>query len=56
LPVKLYFDHNVSRAISQGLRLRGVDVLTAYEDRNQRLPDPELLDRAHALGRVLFVG
>lgn len=28
LPVSFYFDHNVSRAIIQGLRLRGVDVLT----------------------------
>ncbi len=25
-------DHHVSRAITNGLRLRGVDVLTAYED------------------------
>jgi hypothetical protein len=31
-----------------------VDVLTAQEDGSRRLPDPELLDRAGALGRVLF--
>jgi hypothetical protein len=54
LPVRLYFDHNVSRAITQGLRLRGVDVLTAYEDRAQRLSDPELIDRATILRRVVF--
>jgi uncharacterized protein DUF5615 len=54
LPIALYFDHNVSRAITQGLRLRGIDVLTALEDGAQRLPDPQLLDRATALGRVLF--
>jgi hypothetical protein len=34
--------------------LRGVDVLTAQENGAQELPDPELLDRATALGRVLF--
>jgi hypothetical protein len=53
LPVGLYFDHNVSRAIVQGLRLRGVDVVTALEDGAARLADPELLDRSSALGRVL---
>lgn len=40
--------------MAQGLRLRGVDVLTALEDRTHRLADPELLDRATALARVLF--
>jgi hypothetical protein len=54
VPVGLYFDHNISRAITQGLRLRDVDVLTAFEDRTHLLPDPELLDRATALGRPLF--
>jgi hypothetical protein len=52
--VGLYFDHNVNRAITQGLRLREVDVLTAYEDASHLLPDPELLDRATDLGRPLF--
>jgi hypothetical protein len=47
-------DHHVRRAITAGLRLRGVDVLTAYEDGSDRLPDPLLLDRATTLGRVLF--
>jgi uncharacterized protein DUF5615 len=50
----LYFDHNVRRPILEGLHLRGVDVLTALEDGSHRLPDPELLDRATLLGRVLF--
>ena len=54
MPVGLYCDHNVSRAITQGLRLRDVDVLTALEDGAHRLPDAQLLDRASALGRVLF--
>ena len=54
MPVRLYIDHNVSRAIAQGLRLRGVDLLTAYEDQAHHLPDPDFLDRATAMGRVLF--
>jgi hypothetical protein len=52
--LRLYFDHNVERAVAQGLRLRGVDLLTSLEDGTERLPDPELLDRATSLGRVLF--
>lgn len=54
MSVKLYMDHHVPRAITEGLRLRGVDVLTAQEDGAERLPDGELLDRATELGRVLF--
>jgi predicted nuclease of predicted toxin-antitoxin system len=52
--LKLYVDVHVRRAITEGLRLRGVDVLTAQEDGASRLSDPDLLDRAMALGRVLF--
>jgi hypothetical protein len=47
-------DHHVPRVITQGLRARGVDVLSAYEDGADRLPDAELLDRTAQLGRVLF--
>ena len=47
-------DVHVHAAITEGLRLRGGDVLTAQEDEGRRLPDPALLDRATALGRVLF--
>ena len=54
MPVRLYFNHNVNRAVTQGLRLRGVDLLTAFEDRAHRLSDSELLDRATSLDRVLF--
>jgi len=50
LSVRLYMDVHVPRAITQGLRLRGVDVLTAQEDDARVLPDPELLDRAAVLG------
>jgi hypothetical protein len=54
MPIALYMDHHVPRALTVGLRLRGVDVLTAAEDNTAELADPALLDRATALGRVLF--
>jgi len=47
-------DVHVRRAISESLRVRGVDILTAQADQTTRLSDPELLDRATSLGRVLF--
>ncbi len=54
MPLALYMDQHVPRAITTGLRLRDVDVLTAFEDGASDIDDPELLDRASALGRVLF--
>jgi len=54
MAIALYMDHHVPRAITVGLRLRGVDVLTAYEDGTSELDDPALLDRASELERVLF--
>lgn len=50
----LYMDHHVPRAIAEGLRLRGLDVTTAYQDSASEMEDSELLDRAHELGCVLF--
>ena len=50
----LYMDHHVPRAITEGLRLRSIDVITAYEDGADDMDDPALLDRANELGRVLF--
>jgi hypothetical protein len=47
-------DHNVPAAITVGLRLRSVDVVTAYEDSHHRVGDAQLLDRAQLLGRGLF--
>jgi hypothetical protein len=52
--IALYMDQHVARAITVGLRLRGIDVLTAWEDGASAFSDPQLLDRASALGRVLF--
>ena len=54
MAVGLYMDHNAPRAIALALRLRDVAVLTAVEDGSHELSDPDLLDRASALGRALF--
>ena len=54
MSIALYMDHHVPRAVTVELRLRGVDVLTAYEDGTSRLDASRLLDRAHKLKRVLF--
>ena len=47
-------DVHVPLPITRGLRRRGVDVVTAQDDGGTRLTDTELLDRALALGRILF--
>ena len=50
----IYLDVHVPAAIRDGLRRRGVDVLTAQEDGSDRLQDVELLARVGSLGRLLF--
>lgn len=52
--LRFYMDHHVHSAITAGLRRRGIDCLTAYEDSAHRLEDESLLTRATALDRVLF--
>ena len=54
MSVTLYMDEHVHRAITIGLRLRGVDILTAQKDNYRNTPDAILLDRATELQRVLF--
>jgi hypothetical protein len=54
MTVSLYMDHHVPKAITVGLRVRDVDVLTSYEDGTDQLDDDLLLERAHELKRVLF--
>lgn len=54
MTVALYMDEHVPRAITSGLRLRGLDVITAWEDDRGGSDDSALLDRASELGRVLF--
>lgn len=52
--IAFYLDAHIPRAIALGLRMRGIDVLTAQEDGAAMFSDAELLDRATTLGRVLF--
>jgi hypothetical protein len=54
MAVAFYMDAHIPRAVTLGLRLRGLDVITAQEDGSATSPDPELLDRATALDRILF--
>ncbi|MBI4454815.1 MAG: DUF5615 family PIN-like protein [Acidobacteria bacterium] len=50
MSARLYMDVHVRWAITDGLRRRGIDVLTVQEDGAQQLDDPALLDRAMELG------
>jgi hypothetical protein len=52
--LSLYFDEHVRAEITAGLRGRGIDVLTAFEDGHDAQPDDRVLRRATELGRVLF--
>jgi uncharacterized protein with PIN domain len=54
MSVTFYMDEHVHRAITVGLRLRGVDVLTVQENGRRNTSDDVLLDRATELGRVMF--
>ncbi|MBD2133949.1 DUF5615 family PIN-like protein [Sphaerospermopsis sp. FACHB-1094] len=50
----LYMDVHVPQSITSQLRRRGVDVLTAFDDETQELPDDKLLERVTEIKRVLF--
>lgn len=54
MSIRLYMDVHVRRAVTEGLRLHGVDVLTAQEDGTSEYSDSQLLDWSTALERVLF--
>jgi len=54
MPARFYMDVHVPWAITDQLRRRGVDVLTANEDGATELEDPDLLLRARELNRVTF--
>jgi hypothetical protein len=47
-------DHHVDVAITDGLRKRGIDVLTCRDDGTTTWDDEPLLERAAQLERVLF--
>ncbi len=47
-------DHHVLSAVTAGLRHRTVDVLIAFDDGYAEAEDEAILERATAMGRVLF--
>ena len=51
--LRYYMDHHVPAAITNGLRRKEIDCLTAAEDQSSRLDDARLLSRATELNRVL---
>ncbi|MFM9966535.1 MAG: DUF5615 family PIN-like protein [Planctomycetaceae bacterium] len=48
-----YMDVHVPQQITEALRDKGIDVLTAQEDFTTEMDDSALIDRATDLGRVL---
>ncbi len=55
MAIALYMDHHVPKAVTDSLRLRGVDVITAFEDGTHELDDSQLLERSTQLKRALFL-
>src|SRR2546428_169555 len=50
----LYADENLPLPVVGELRRLGHDVLTAQDDGRRNTPDPDILARAHALGRSVL--
>jgi predicted nuclease of predicted toxin-antitoxin system len=53
MSLAFYMDVHIPAAVTRGLRLREVDVMTAQEDGHEQADDSRLLDRATELGRIL---
>jgi hypothetical protein len=54
MPVRFYMDVHVPHPITEQLRRRGVEVLTAYEDGAEEWQDDQVLLRATEQGWVVF--
>jgi hypothetical protein len=54
MSIAFYMDEHVAGAITRGLRGRAVDVLTVQDDHLMGAHDPVILNRATALGRIVF--
>jgi predicted nuclease of predicted toxin-antitoxin system len=54
MPLTVYMDVHIPLVITEGLRRKGIDVLTSQEDGTAEVDDESLLDRATALGHLLF--
>ena len=54
MTIAYYMDEHVAGAITRGLRRQAIDVLTIQDDNLMSADDPVILDRATALGRIVF--
>jgi len=54
MSLRLYFDVHIPSAVLEGLRRRGIDVLTSQTDGTRDVSDEALLQRATELSRLLF--
>ncbi|MBI4614955.1 MAG: DUF5615 family PIN-like protein [Planctomycetes bacterium] len=52
-PIRFYFDHHVPAAVADGLRRRGIDVLTSTEAGRSRARDLDLVRLSRDEGRVI---
>src|SRR6266540_3950143 len=52
--MQLYADEDFPLPVVEELRRLGHDVVTAQEDGRTATPDPDVLARAHALGRAVL--
>jgi predicted nuclease of predicted toxin-antitoxin system len=52
--MQLYADENFPFPVVALLRQLGHDVVTAQQDGRRATPDPDILARAHALGRAVL--
>jgi predicted nuclease of predicted toxin-antitoxin system len=52
-PIRFFFDQHMPSAVAQGLRLRGIDVLTAQDAGRCGLADPDQLQFATTEERVM---
>jgi predicted nuclease of predicted toxin-antitoxin system len=50
--IRFLMDQHIRAEITEGLRRKGIDVLTAFEDHRSDASDVELLQRAAAVDRV----
>ena len=53
MPVALYMDEHIPKAVTEGLRERHVDAIAVQEDGLTGVSDSEILDRAAELERVV---
>lgn len=54
MSVAFYMDQHIDTAVTEGLRRRGIDVLTAFEDGAADWDDEPILERATQFGRTVY--